>query len=102
MNNYDSNMTQFIRLFIFSFFVFFGVNLFAQSNNFKLEKTSPKLKNAENKNLIFVEPTSIIKQKKQQVKYPKKPKKEPKHTEQRGQKPTKPKQAIIDEKNNPK
>ncbi len=94
-------MTQFIRLFLFSFFVFFGVNLFAQSNNFKFENTSSKLKNAENKNLILVEPTSIVKQKKYQVKYPKKSKKELKSTEQKEQKPRKPKQALIDEKNNP-
>lgn len=95
-------MTQFLRSFLFVFFLFFGINLFAQSNNFKLKNTASKLKNAENKNLILVAPTTVVKHKNPNIKYPKKPKKEPKTTEQKGQKPTKPKQAIIDEKNSPK
>lgn len=95
-------MTQFLRFSLFSFFVFSGVNLFAQSNNVKLENATTKLQHIKNKKLILVSPTSVVKQKNQQIKYPEKPKKEQKNTEPKGVKPPKSGQVIIDEKNNPK
>ena len=95
-------MTQFLRLSLFNFFVFFGVNLFAQSNNFKLENTTTKLQHVEGKEMILLSPTSVVKQKNQQIRYPKKPKKEKKNTESRGVNSLKSKQAIIHEENNPK
>ena len=95
-------MTQFLRLSLFSFFVFFGINLFAQSNNFKLKNTTTKLQHVEGKEMILLSPTSVVKQKNQHIKYPKKPKKEKKNTESRGVNSLKSKQAIIHEENNPK
>ncbi len=95
-------MIRIFRFFVFIFFVFFGVNAFAQSNVTKLENSTSNLKHVKSKNLILATPTTVVKQEEQQIEYPKKPKKEKKNTEQKGLKPPKLKQAIIDEKNNPK
>ena len=91
-----------LRFCVFIFFIFFGVNSFAQSNVTKLENSTSNLKHIKSKKLILATPTTVIKQEDQQIEYPKKPEKEKKNTEQTGLKPPKSKQAIIDEKNNPK
>jgi hypothetical protein len=95
-------MTQFLRLSLFIFCVFFGVNLFAQSNNFKLENTTTKLQHVEGKEMILLSPTSVVKQKNQQINHPKKPKKKQKNAKSTGVKSLKSKQAIIHEETNPK
>ena len=94
-------MILFLRFCVFIFFIFIGVNTFAQSNVAKLEKSTSNLKHIKSKKLILATPTTVVKQDDQQIEYPKKPEKEKKNTEQAGLKPPKSKQAIIDEKNNP-
>ena len=95
-------MIQIFRFFVFSFFVFFGVNAFAQSNDTKLENSTSNLKHVKSKNLILATPTTVVKQEGQQDKYPEKPRKEKQNTEKIGLKPLKSQQPIIDEKNSPK
>lgn len=72
-------MTQFLRFSLFSFFIFFGVNAFAQSNVTKLEKSTSNLKHVKSKKLILATPTTVVKQEEQQIEYPEKPKKEQKN-----------------------
>ena len=95
-------MIHSLRFSVFIFFIFFGLNTFAQSNVAKLEDSASNLKHIKSKKLILATPTTVVKQEDQQTEYPKKPKKEKQHTEKTGLKPPKSKQAIIDEKKNPK
>ncbi|MBC8266539.1 MAG: hypothetical protein H8E84_06185 [Flavobacteriales bacterium] len=97
-------MNKKLRLILLCFLVFFGSKTFAQQSTNGFEKSTNKLKHIETKNLILAIPTSVVKHEETGTKFPEKPKKEKKQKEKKGVKPPKinPKQAIIDEKNNPK
>ena len=94
-------MKQILRLSTCCIFVFFGFNVSAQTST-DLKNSSVKLKHIKNNNLILITPTSVVKNEAEDIEYPEKPKKEEPKKKDALPKPPKQKQAIIDEKNNPK
>lgn len=95
-------MTQFLRFLIFSILLFFGLNVFAQSNVIKLENSPSNLKHIKSNKLMIATPSNVVKQESNQTKYPEKPKKVRKNTQQGVLKPPKSQETIIHDKKNPK